>query len=58
MIRFQQIFALEYPIGVPSPSLTKIPLDSSFCLIIGILMQLAAATAANGINRPINGGAL
>ena len=34
------------------------PFLSSLCLISGILMALAAATAANGTNRPIRGGAL
>lgn len=34
------------------------PFLSSLCLISGMLIALAAATAANGTNRPIRGGAL
>lgn len=46
---------VDSPKRVPFSSVTGIPTFSSLCLISGMLMQLAAATAAKGTKRPISG---
>lgn len=49
--------AFDSPILFPSSSVTGIPLNNSVCRIRGMFTQFAAATAANGTNLPIKGGA-
>jgi len=52
------LLTLDFPRTLPSSSVTVMPWMSSFCLIMGMLMQLAAATAVKGTHRRTMGGAL
>lgn len=47
---------LLWPTFVPSSVCNSIPFWSSVTLMRGMFTQLAAATAANGTNRPASGG--
>ena len=55
---YMYILTVERPSLLFCSSKMGTPFLSSLCLISGMLMALAAATAANGTNRPIRGGAL
>ena len=57
-LELSMVLTLERPNLLFWSSKIGTPFLSSLCLISGMLIALAAATAANGTNRPIRGGAL
>ena len=56
--KLEPCLTLDFPRMFPSLSVTAMPLMSSLCLIKGILMQLATATAVKGTHLFTTGGAL
>ena len=56
--KLETCLTLDFPRMFPSLSVTAMPLMSSLCLIKGILIQLATATAVKGTHLLTTGGAL
>ena len=56
--KLKSCLTFDFPRTFPSLSVTAMPSMSSVCLIKGILIQLAAATAVKGTHLFTMGGAL